>query len=275
MIKIFAIAGALGVLSTVAVYEGKSVFGRARSAHRPAAHAHTTSQGDEDRPRTAVDDMRQSLADSLIRCEDRLAQREREQPNDANAAVEVEHVDNVPAPAEPIHGFEPTGTEWRELAQQGVVKLNRPCLMSKGWTPAESDLKAVGLEARDGQAVAEAYHAANARSWETTRVTCAEVLGADAAVVERIGPEYCQALLDAEARKHSDVFRHVAEIRAGTRAEASAQQMPLEGYFLAKTRELNDFEADLARRVGKDGARRITGSDVFCTLREQWPENRD
>jgi len=277
MLKAYIIASALGALSTVAFYEGKSALGK--GGHHsviPTAKASTRSGGADD-----VEDARQSLADSLMRCQERLQQKEGESaqgPTGAGGAggiaLEDPSAEAPPAPAEVEEDYNPTPDEWKELAKQGQVKLSRPCAMGGGWVPGEDELATVGLKANDAPTVAEAYNVARDRAWESTRTTCAEWLGVANDVVERIGPDYCEAILDQQAQNDDGVFRHVAEVRAGVRKEG-AQLRPLERYYLAKTREMSALEADLTRRVGAEGARRITQSSAFCVTHEQWPDSSE
>ncbi|WP_394850064.1 hypothetical protein LZC95_21715 [Pendulispora brunnea] len=266
---------ALGVLSTVAFYEGKEALGKNR-------HPSSISKEPKKAPAEAagaagIEDARQQLADSLIRCQDELTRTlhggaSDEQPT-AELSLTSEPLTGQPAqPQPPVEDrFDPSPDEWQRLAQRGQVKLSRPCIMGDDWEPVEGDLQSVGLGSRDAQTVAEAFRAANARAWESTRASCAEWLGADARVAERIGAETCESLLDQHAQEDEGIFRHVAEVRAGSRNEGTTQGHPLERYYLAKTRELKDFEADLTRRVGADAARRITSSTTFCMNREEWP----
>ncbi|WP_394839316.1 hypothetical protein LVJ94_20735 [Pendulispora rubella] len=274
MLKRYIVAGALGVLSTVAVYEGKEALGRSR--HAPIAKDSKKAPA-EPAGAAGIEDARQQLADSLIRCQDELTRTLNGGLSDERSTVELtgasEPLDTAPAqPAAPVDDrFDPSPDEWRRLAQRGQVKLSRPCIMGEDWEPGEGDMQSVGLQARDARSVADAFRAANARAWERTRESCAEWLGADARVAERIGPETCESLLDQHAQEDEDIFRHVAEVRAGSRNESATHGRPLERYYLAKTHELKDFEADLARRVGADAARRITSSTTFCMNREEWP----
>ncbi|WP_394829494.1 hypothetical protein [Pendulispora albinea] len=288
MIKFYVIASAIGVLSTIAFYEGKNALGKA--PHRGSATANAScnaGKGAANANDEAIESARQSLADSLIRCQERLQQKEGEEAErlssemfTAGGAGNVASTELTNATDEAAaqatntveDRFDPTSEEWKELAKHGQVKLSRPCAMGNDWFPGVEELQSVGLKESDAQTVADAYKQANARAWETTRANCAEWLGADAKVVERIGAEYCESILDAEAQKDANIFKHVAEVRAGTRAEDGSRLDPIERYYLAKTRELKAFEADLSRRVGADHARQITQSSTFCMMREQWPE---
>jgi len=273
MIMRTIVAGALGVLSTVAFYEGKTALGKNRPeviAKEPKRAPVAAAEG--------VEDARQQLADSLIRCQDELQRTLNGGAFEERATLELHGTAEplaVPPPSAPSppgeDRFDPTQDEWRNLARRGQVKLSRPCNMGDDWEPGETELQSAGLEARDAQTVAEAFKAASARAWETTRETCAEWLGTDARVAERIGAETCESLLDQHAQEEDEVFRHVAEVRAGSRNEGTTRGHPLERYYLAKTREMKDFEADLTRRVGLERARSITSSSTFCMNREEWP----
>ncbi|WP_394848495.1 hypothetical protein LZC95_13665 [Pendulispora brunnea] len=252
------VAGVLGVLLTVASYEGHRAWTRTPAA-KPAVATDTCA---------VSEDAYQRVADSLARCQERSAAREispmSSPPTEITAATAA-------APP-PYSGdrFDPTPDEWKTLADEGRVKLSRPCAMTEDWMPAPEELQSVGLGPSAAAPVAAAYKAAAARAWESTRTQCAEWLGIDTAVAERIGAATCESLLDMAAQKDMSVFRRVAETRAGRRNETSLP--PVERYYLAKTKELEEFESDLARRVGADATRKITESSTFCMYRELWPE---
>jgi len=254
------VAGVLGVLLTVASYEAHRAWMRT-STEKPAA-ANTACAVSED--------AYQRMADSLARCQERLAARELPPSGEVGASPPTEITAATAPPPYAGDRFDPSPDEWRKLADEGRVKLSRPCAMTEDWMPAPDELHAVGLGPSDAPAVADAYKAAASRAWEATRAQCAEWLGVDAVVAERIGAATCESLLDMAAQKDMTVFRRVAETRAGRRNEASLP--PVERYYLAKTRALEDFESDLSKRVGADATRKITESSTFCMYRELWPE---
>ncbi|WP_394821753.1 hypothetical protein [Pendulispora albinea] len=264
MMQPYLIAGVFGVLLTVAFYEGRSALNR--SSH-PGPRSEEAAR--RDGACETDDSARQEIADSLMRCQDRLAQREA-LTSTASAPDEAPAI--LPPSPPPYEGdrFDPTTDEWKKLAEEGRVKLSRPCTMAEGWVPSEDELRTVGLGPNDAQAIADVYKAATARSWEETQKHCAEWLGVDHRVVERIGAAMCESMLDVAAQKDEGVFRRVAEVRAGRRSETNLP--PVERYYLARTKELKEFESDLAKRVGTDATRKITESTTFCMYREVWPE---
>ncbi|WP_394837995.1 hypothetical protein LVJ94_13875 [Pendulispora rubella] len=256
------VAGVLGVLLTVASYEIHRAWTRTGAAKPSASGQSNTCAVSED--------AYQRVADSLARCQERLAAHESPFSPGMGPSTEITAATAAAPPPYAGDRFDPSPDEWKTLADEGRVKLSRPCAMTDDWMPAPEELHSVGLGPSDATAVADAYKAAAARAWEATRTQCAEWLGVETTVAERIGASTCESLLDMAAQKDMSVFRRVAETRAGRRKEGTLP--PVERYYLAKTKELEDFESDLAKRVGADATRKITESSTFCMYRELWPE---
>jgi hypothetical protein len=278
----YVVAGALGVLITVAFYEGERGLAKNSLSAAPGAARAAPCAG----PGEAVETARQQLADSLMRCQAQLIERERGiegwadvgqvAGNQVSGSNEAGTAAIAGGTEESVQDrTDPSAEEWRELAKKGELRLNRPCPMEPDWVPDQAALASGGLDAREAQGVAEAYRLAGQRASEMALANCAAWLGTSPLMVERIGAENCESILDEQAERVPGVFRRVAEMRAGLRSESEAQSAPIEKYYLAKTREWQTFESDLARRVGAERAHRITQSPAFCMSDERWPAPPD
>ena len=170
------------------------------------------------------------------------------------------------------HEFDLGQDDWRELAKEGTIKYQMPCLSKRGdpWTPSPEKLNALGLAPQDAPMLKNAYAHSNERVWTALKPLCAQAIGS-ADVAEKIGPSTCiHLILEIETERNneaaSEARRQVGEIRAGIRPMPGPNEPmnPVLKMFLAMTGESKSFEAELAQSFGPDEAHRIVFSDELC-----------
>lgn len=170
------------------------------------------------------------------------------------------------------HEFDLGQDDWKELAKDGTIKYQMPCLNKPGdaWTPSPEKLNALGLAPQDAQTLKNAYAHSNERVWSALKPLCAQAIGS-AEVAEKIGPDTCiHLVLDIESARNNDAAkdarRQVGEIRAGVRPMPGPNEPvnPVLKMFLATTGEAKSFEAELAQSFGPEEAHRIVYSDELC-----------
>ncbi len=273
MIKGYVVAGALGMLFTVAFYEGKNALAK---GHTRSAAAHTAvAQAPSSTGSDAIEDARQQLADSLMACQTELLRKEHDE-----APVEVPPEPAVIEQTSERPSFEgsieePTQEDWKALAQDGEIVIHRLCnSMNPHDSLDEAHLRASGVDERDAPAVAEALKRLSEEQWASDRADCAAVLGIGSAAVERIGADLCEAVLTKEGEKDAALFRRVGEIRGGLRDEG-AHTTPIEHYFLTMSRQVQRVESELARRLGRERARQLLNDETICTTTQAWPLGAD
>jgi ferric-dicitrate binding protein FerR (iron transport regulator) len=176
------------------------------------------------------------------------------------------------APAVMKHDFDLSQDDWKELAKNGTIKYQMPCVNTKNepWSPSPEKLNALGLAPQDAATIKDAYAHSSQRVWGTIKPLCAQAVGS-ADLAERIGPSTCiHLVVDIERDKGKgsveEAMRQVGEIRAGTRPMPGPNEpsSPVAKLFLATTGASKDFEAELAQSFGPDEAHRIVYSDELC-----------
>lgn len=165
--------------------------------------------------------------------------------------------------------FDPSPDAWKELAKDGSIKYDVPCLRREAWSPSAETVRELGLGVEDGQALKGAFERSHARMWATVKPLCTTAVGSTE-LAEKFGVSTCMYLVldiehDRDPRAAADAQRLVSEVRAGTRAMPDDGNLhPLAKLFLATTGEGHAFERDLAQTLGPEEARRVRFADDLC-----------
>lgn len=176
------------------------------------------------------------------------------------------------AAAVPKHDFDVTADEWQELAKDGTIKFQMPCVGRKDdpWSPSAEKLNALGLAPGDAAPIRNAYARSSDRVWAAIKPLCAQALGS-ADLAEKIGAQNCiHITLSVESEKDPEAAkaarRLVGEVRAGSRPvpDSNAPLHPVAKLFLATTGASKNLENDLAETFGPDEAHRLVYSDELC-----------
>jgi hypothetical protein len=289
---------AAGVLLTVGVYEGKVRVSSAGQRQELTAGGTTTVGGGSARgaqqaqehgavapasgsasggPSDDFVEANRNLVDTIQQLNKRIAAAE-EQKKKLNkelqeAQVALERAGTSKGQQPSRHEFDLDQDDWKRLAENGTIKFRVPCFRKGGWKPSPESLGALGLAPDDAPALTEAYQQSNQRLWSVIRPLCIEALGHEAAV-DKIGPDTCIHLVSDMTREKdrngwAEAMRQVGEVRAGLRPEPSEDtaRNPVFKVFSALTGEAKNFEADLAKHLGPEDARRVTFSEELCAGR--------
>lgn len=158
------------------------------------------------------------------------------------------------------------------MAQLGVVRVRIPCIRDTPWKPNERTVDRLGLAANDVKAIEEAYAASNKRVLDQIKPLCAKALGG-AEVAEKVGATACIDAIQNSAKRADpkaakDALSHAAEVQAGKRtAQAGGDTLPLEQLANVLAGESRAFEADLAKKLGPEEAKRIANDPGMCAER--------
>jgi hypothetical protein len=219
---------------------------------------------------------------------------------DANLEELRSQTGGAPAPSarpSPVEAFdagnrrraargEPSAEDWERMAQLGTVRVRIPCLRDTPWTPPARTLDRLGLAPADGEMLRGAYEQSNKRVMSEIRPLCAKVLGS-AEMADKVGPSTCvDAIVNSARRTSADATKQsltrVAEVNAGKReAPKQAADAPeVEQLLLALSNETRAFEADLAKKVGPEEAKRLAWAPEMCADRRtiratDGPEERE
>ncbi len=169
-------------------------------------------------------------------------------------------------------GGETTKEDWERMAQLGVVRVRIPCIRDTPWKPSERAVERLALAPDDVKTLEEAYAASNKRVEDQIKPLCAKVVGS-ADVAEKIGASACIDAIQGSARKTDakgakEALSRVAEVQAGKRNGAPGDDAaPIERLASVLATETTAFEADLAKRLGPDDAKRIANDPALCADR--------
>ncbi len=261
----FAVGGF--VLGLLAMGVGHAAIGR--SSPPPAASA----RPEPDAKPTGKDDLEAAnarLVDSLHECDKKLAEA-------THSPIPARSAEPDPAPGDAggprrRRGGEPTAEDWDRMAKSGIVRVRIPCIRDKPWSPPEGTLERLGLTAADGRTLKEAYERSNKRVTDQVRPLCAKALGSQE-VADKLGTTACIDAITSSARRASpeaaqQSLVRAAETQAGKQpAKPAADASALEQLTLALSREGAAFEADLAKSLGPDEAKRLAWAPELCADR--------
>jgi hypothetical protein len=292
-VKSGALGAALSAMAFVAVYEGKVAVSHAGERVELAAgeaaqatssgvtRAESIAAGERGFDAKAADDepltrANANLADAVREYKERLEAIERQkksletQLHDAQDKLAAAQSDGAAHAAR--SPFDLTQDDWKDLAKDGTVKYQLPWCGPRGDKPLSPDsLDKLGLSPQDGATVAQAMGRSYGRLWSVVRPLCAQAIGGNVEMAEKIGLNTCIHLVRditqaSDPDTANEAFRQVSEIRAGLRPMPGPGDAvsPLERIFLATTGEMQSYQADLAQAFGPDEAHRIAFADAAC-----------
>jgi hypothetical protein len=218
-----------------------------------------------------------NLTDSLHQCDRQLAElREGMKIPDrpvASAQPNEERDGGRWAGGRGRNRGEPTTEDWERMAQLGVVRVRIPCIRDTPWKPTERAVDRLGLTHTDVKAIEEAYAASNKRVLDQIKPLCAKALGSPE-VADKVGASACIDAIQNTARKSDpkaakDALSRAAEVQAGKRAAtpSGADSIPLEQLANVLAGESKTFEAELAKKLGPEEAKRIANDPAMCSER--------
>jgi hypothetical protein len=167
---------------------------------------------------------------------------------------------------------EPTSEDWERMAQLGVVRVRIPCIRDTPWKPSERQIDRLGLSHTDVKAIEEAYAASNKRVLDQIQPLCGKALGSPE-VAAKVGATACIDAIQNSAKKADpkaakDALSRAAEVQAGKRSAAAGDDtVPLEQLANVLAGESKAFEAELARKLGPEEAKRIANDPTMCSER--------
>lgn len=255
------VVGEDGVEEKGDLAEVDSQFNRAKSARVGSDSGALAGQVKDLTARiTELDNKKKGLEDKLKFAENKLSALE-----GGTDAKKLDHDE-----------FDLDENDWRELAKDGTIKYQVPCIRDEAWRPDADDLDKIGLAPDDADAIGAAYARSSERVKKAILPICAEMVGG-AELADLIGPGDCAHVISSLARRQDkdaaeQARLHVSEIRAGLRpAPAPTDKVhPVLATFLALTGEASQFEADLATEFGPEEAKRITYAEGMCMSHSTW-----
>lgn len=262
----FAVGGF--VLGLLAMGVGHAAIGRSTPA--PAASARPEPDG---KP-ASKDDLEAAnarLVESLHECDKKLAEATHT-PLPARSAEADPAPGDAGGPRRRRGGGEPTAEDWDRMAKSGVIRVRIPCVRDKPWSPGEGTLERLGLTAADGRTLKEAYERSNKRVTDQVKPLCAKALGSQE-VADKLGTTACIDAITSSARRASPEAAQQSLVRAAEAQTGKQGGKPatdasaLEQLTLALAREGSAFEADLARSLGPDEAKRLAWAPELCADR--------
>jgi hypothetical protein len=293
-VKAGGVGAALTALAFVAVYEGKVAVSHASErvdlragesaqageggvkrtgalAAGEKAFEASAAQAEESADSTAVAnrDLVKQIGEYRSRLEAILSQKSdlETKLKKSEERLAAAH-DGGPSVVKPDFDLSPD--DWKELAKDGTIKYQMPCLRKEPWTPSTDKLNALGLAPQDAVTLHNAYADSNKRVWASVKPLCAAAVGSPE-LAEKIGPDTCIFLiLDIEREKNSGAVdaarKQVGEIRAGLRPMPGPNDRlnPVAQMFLAITGETKSFENELAQSFGPEEAHRLVYSGEMC-----------
>lgn len=282
-VKVGTMGAALGAAVLVTVYEGKVALSHestrltlaaGESARADPGGVRRTSTGPDAAPAGADDDpllaANANLADSVREYKRRVdaieAQKKAVEKQLAEAKERLAVALGDGQAPEARSEFDLSPDDWKELAKDGSVKAQFPCLNPHKDDAffAAKELEKVGLSPQDGPAIQAAMNASRKRIWATIRPLCVKAMQGDVAMVDKLGPMTCQVLVQNAAQQSGEdieeELREVAEIRAGLRPVPGDGGGDVMRVWLALTAESKAVEQDLAQSFGPEEAHRIVYS---------------
>lgn len=168
-------------------------------------------------------------------------------------------------------GGEPTKEDWERMAESGTLRVRMPCIRDTPWKPGENTLDRLGLAPGDADTIRDAYAESNKRMVAEIRPLCGKVLGAPD-MIDKVGAETCvDAILNAGKKQSPEAAKGAivatAEVQAGKRKPNEGGE-PMEKLLYAMTQETKSFEADLAKKLGPEEAKRLAWAPEMCADRK-------
>jgi hypothetical protein len=160
--------------------------------------------------------------------------------------------------------------DWKELAAEGTVKIQTPCVDMRTTDVSPSALADVGLPASDAQLIHDALWDVGLRTWSVIRALCAQGLHGNLQLADQLGPEACSGLIEHMGHKDGgdleEQTRVAAEIRAGLvpMPPDPASLGPYTQLLLAQLSESQQIEEQLAKSIGPDDAHTFIYGGAGC-----------
>ncbi|HTQ43125.1 MAG TPA: hypothetical protein VMI75_10250 [Polyangiaceae bacterium] len=281
-----AVGAVMGAAAFVGVYEGKVAVSHAGQSVDVAAGQGAQADGrgvhltglspsaqeaasEEPDPLLAAN---ANLADTVAEYRRRLEAIDADKKKLEKQLAEAEaKLGDAGVKTVPENKFDLTQDDWKDLAKRGEIHALMPCGPGPhhdyGFSP--DSLNALGLAPQDGAIIQAALQRSEARTWAIIKPLCSQALAG--ANVDKLGEHSCMSVLQAFANQNSgdgeaEALRQTSEIQAGLRPMPGPTDdvSPYERALLAQTSESRNIEADLARQLGPDEARRIVYGDQGC-----------
>jgi hypothetical protein len=152
--------------------------------------------------------------------------------------------------------------DWAKLAERGEFKYQVPCFQEGGFHPSPEQLAKLGLSAKDGDVIHNAYVHANEQLGKALRDLCILEMGPtrDEDIPSCVTKMFTNLYAQKQART---MYTQVDEIRAGKRPEP-AQMSPTMKMLMLFSTGMTGFEQELAQTYGADEAHRLAFSDGLC-----------
>jgi hypothetical protein len=267
---------ALGVV--LGLVSGSAVtFAATRpSSPKVEASAEPSPSGASSSPDSALAEANARLVAQIAECDRRLV--ELGQPPVPTASLDAE----APTADEPRGRRdrdggrrgprgEPTKEDWERMAESATLRVRMPCVRDTPWKPNEATLDRLGLSPDDGETIRAAYAESNKRMLAEVRPLCGKVLGSPD-VLDKVGADTCiDAILNAGRRQSPEAAKSAivttAEVNAGKRAPEKDPTDPMTRLLAAMTHETRAFEADLAKKLGPEEAKRLAWAPEMCADR--------
>jgi hypothetical protein len=278
-----AIGAALSAAAFVAVYEGKVSVSHAGQTVElaPGEAARASEQGvekvsadealqhEDDPAMSANKNLAESVRDYKRRLETIESQKTKLEKQLAEAQQKLALQNDASIKSE----YDLSTEDWIALSKENQVRFRVPC--QKPWNPSTDDINTLGLAPQDASVLKEAWARSNERVWSGIKPLCGQAVGS-LEVAEKIGPNTCLHLIIDIADKENhestrQAFKDVGEIRGGLKPMPDKPSAPLQALMLM-TGEMKSVEADLAKSLGPDEARRLVFSDGkgMCLASSRW-----
>ena len=289
-VKAAGVGAALAALAMVTVYEGKVAVSHAGQRVELAAGEATTTHTNgvamtvgsarispEDTAPDPNDDPTVSANKNLVRQVSEYRARLEaiaKQKADIEAKLQKSEANLTAAQdgAKPRSDFDVSQDDWKELAKDGTIKYQAPCMgpQASSWKPQADDLNALGLSPQDAAPLKDAFARVGQETWAQVKPLCAAAVGSES-LADKIGPSTCiHLVLDIENEKNRDATdrarREVGEIRAGMKPMPApdAKMHPVAKLFLTMTGSNKRLESELAQTFGPEEAHRLAYSSGLC-----------
>lgn len=242
------------------------------SGPKPAVSAEPSAEPvDED----ALTRANKNLVKELAECDRRLVELGEKPttppPSASSATAEDDRPSRGDGGRRGRRGGEPSKEDWERMAESGTLRVRMPCIRDTPWKPSDAVIDRLGLAPGDADTIRDAYAESNKRMIAEIRPLCGKVLGAPD-MIDKVGASTCMdAILNAGKKQSPEAAKGAivatAEVQAGKRKPNDGGE-PMEKLLYAMTQETKTFEADLAKKLGPDEAKRLAWAPEMCAERK-------
>jgi hypothetical protein len=160
--------------------------------------------------------------------------------------------------------------DWKQLAAEGVVKVQIPCDNSDTYDVSPTALAGVGLPPSDAQPIHDALRDSSWRLWRVVRALCAQGLQGSLQRADEMGPEACRGLI--QHLGHLNGGDLADQVRVAADIEAGLVPMPdglgtlgiYTQLLLAESAESQSIVQQLTNSIGPDDARAFVYGGAGC-----------